>query len=526
MAFVVTSGEIMSVRTVSTWHAYGAGPAIPSYVKLGHELTLTYAQLWRAQPALHTVVAFLARNVAQLGVDPYRKVSATDRVKLTDHPVARLLERPREGSKWTKYRLLHTIMSDLCVYDNAFILKMRGDDGVRALLPIPPEMIAPYGPQWASAEGYRIAGPGGHRDVDVNDVIHIHGYNPTDPRQGVSPIETLRQILSEEHAASTYREQLWRNGARIAGYIQRPEKAPRWSPEARDRFQNEWMSQYSGDGPSTGGTPILEDGMTFLGGSVTPQQAQYVESRKLTREEVAVAYHVSPVMIGLMDGATFSNVTELHKMLYQDTLAPYLAQIAQDLECQLLEDIDPSAKDGSTYIEFNLAEKLRGSFAEQASAFQSAVGAPWMTRDEARSMNNLPQVDGADELIVPLNVITGGLAAPNDTAPDNPANGSTPKAHTMRDWYDRQGRVVTSRIGAAKGDGIVDAFALDRARWDRELAGHLTKAGVLGADLAHVVAGHLNDETGRRLALASTEPDPVAAARRVFDALIRECETS
>jgi HK97 family phage portal protein len=518
MAFVVTSGQVQAVQSTTRM---GTAYSTPMSIQLSPTHVVTYEHLWRTQPALRTVVGFLARNVAQLGIDPYRRVSATDRVKLTDHPVARLLERPFPGSKLTKYRLLSTIMHDLCIYDNAYLLKLRpnGED-VAALLPMPPRMVTPIGPRWFMPDQYRIRGNAGTRDVNADEMIHIHGYNPDDPRKGVPPIETLRQILAEEHAATSYREQLWRNGARVSGYLRRPKDATKWSVDARARFVNSWQSQYSGDGPATGGTPVLEDGMDFVNSGVSPKDAQYIESRKLTREEVAVAYHVSPVMIGVMEGATFSNVTELHKMLYQDTLPPYLTQISQDFEAQLLEDLDPEAADGTVYIEFNLSEKLRGSFSEQAAALQSAVGAPWMLRAEARSMFNLSEVEGADELIVPLNVLEGGLASPNDTAPDNPPV-SEPKSGPaiLTSLYDRQRRVVLSRIGA-KGTTPSDVF--DAARWNGELSEDMARCSGNPPGTHLDWARRINEKTWQRLAEALAEQDPKAGARRVFDELTQE----
>ena len=474
---------------------------------------MTYQQIWLAQPQLRTVVAFLARNVAQLGVDVFRRESETDRVKLRDHPVARLLERPFPESKLTKYRLLSGVMHDLCIYDNAFLLKVDLS-GQLALWPISPTHIRPQGSEWAGADSYEIRGDKGKRTIDASQIIHFHGYNPADMRQGSSSIETLRQILAEEHAATMYREQLWRNGARVAGYLQRPKDAPRWQPDARSRFAADWRAQYTGDGPQSGGTPVLEDGMTFSPSGVSPKDAQYVESRRLTREEVAVAYHVSPAMVGMAEAMNFSSMRELHQMLYQDTLAPYLTQIAQDLENQLLEDVDPSASDGSSYIEFNLSEKLRGSFEDQSRSLQSAVGAPWMTRNEARGILNLSDIDGGDELIVPLNVIEGGLAAPNDTAPDNPSDQGNPKARQLlQSHYRRQCNAVLSRVGAGNDD------AFQRWRWDSELAADLRDGGYCDEWRATEWAAHINARTAERLAPALASSNPKGAVRRVFDEL-------
>jgi hypothetical protein len=88
--------------------------------------------------------------------------------------------------------------------------------------------------------------------------------------------------------------------------------------------------------------------------------------------------------------------------------------IQQELELQLLPDFEDIS---GVYVEFNVHEKLRGSFEEQAIQLQTSVGGPWMTRNEARARMNLPQVPDGDELITPLNVTTGGQASPRDSAP-------------------------------------------------------------------------------------------------------------
>jgi hypothetical protein len=77
---------------------------------------------------------------------------------------------------------------------------------------------------------------------------------------------------------------------------------------------------------------------------------------------------------------------------------------------------------GNFYLEFNLRKKMQGSFEAQAAAVSSSVGGPWMTRNEARQMFNLPDLSDAEELITPMNVTAGGLASPTDTAPNNPSN--------------------------------------------------------------------------------------------------------
>lgn len=420
MTFVLRSGRMARLNTMPTY-----GPPIPTSVQMGPNLYMTYESLWRTQPALRTVVDFLARNIAQLGIHLYRRKSDSDRERVTDHPFDRLMREPLPGTPWTHYRLIDWTIHELAIYDTAYWVKGKSDGGLPALMPMPYRYIRPVGDNPLFCDTYEINGTNGTRQIPADQIVHFHGYNPIDMRMGVSPIESLRLILAEEMAAAKYREQLWSNGARVQGYIARPADAPQWSGTARERFRADWNQRYSGGAASeAGGTPLLEDGMEFHASGVTPKDAQYIEARKLTREEVAIAYHIPPAMLGVIDsGEGSAALAELHQMFYQDALPPWLTQLEQDMENQLLPDLDTDGSlTGNLYIEFNINEKLRGSFESQAAALQAAVGGPWMTRGEARGRFNLPELPETDELIVPLNVLSGGLASPRDTAPDSPSN--------------------------------------------------------------------------------------------------------
>ena len=499
MAVVVSQGQVLGLEKPSAPRA--------SSVRLDANYTADYATIWKTQPHVRTVISFLARNIAQIGLHTFERTSDTDRRRLSasDHPLAALIAKP--NARTTRYRLLDALVNDLGIYDVACWLKL-GTSSVDGLLRLPPSQIAPIGETWAWPDGIRFTGNRGRKDFTADQVVVFRGYNPSDSRWGLSPMETLRQILAEEYQATLYREQLWRNGARFPGYIKRPKTAGAWSDDARERFRNDWRGLYTGTGPGAGGTPILEDDMEFVGGGITPAQAQYLETRKLTREEVAAAFHIPLPMVGILDHATFSNIEEQHKNLYQDTLGPWLEMIQQEIGLQLVPDFDDS---GKVYVEFNLAEKMKGSFEEQATSLQTAVGAPWLTRNEARARQNLPQVDGGDELVTPLNVLIGGQASPTDSGTQNEApksrvadplerellkaRGAEAKAATgpqrekvaevLRSFFDRQGKAVLSRIGAGE-----DWW--DGERWDKELAADLMK-------VSHTLAALLGAKEAERL---------------------------
>jgi HK97 family phage portal protein len=415
MPFVATEG---SVRELSG-RLY---PTIQSRVVLGG-FAQDYLQIWRTQGAVKTTVSFLARNVAQLGLPVFRRKGDADRERLYDHPLARLIRQPNPWT--TRYRFLDSVIHDLAIFDRTFWLKVKGDDGLMSLMRLDPVATYPGGGLGFYPEYFEFRGLRGTRDYPADQVFFLRGYaGHMADVGGISPIESLRDVLEESYYSSQSRAQTMRNGARISGYLKRPPEA-NWSDQARDKFKQDWQAQYSGNGPAAGGTPILEDGMDFVPAAMTPKDLQYVESRKLTREEVAAAYYIPPPMLGLLENATFSNIVEQHQMLYSDTLGPTLSMFQDEIGLQLVPDMpDP---DG-LYAEFNLAEKMRGSFETRQVAIQSAVGGPTMTTNEGRALDNLPPIEGGDVLIRPLNVTQPGAGnpVPAEPAPPLAAAGSAP----------------------------------------------------------------------------------------------------
>jgi HK97 family phage portal protein len=415
VAFVVSAGSVqgMSRPDIRT----------PQRISLSPFVTMEYDQIWRTQPAVRRAVTFLARNIAQLGVHMYERRGDADRSKLTDHPLAALLNQPNGHT--TLYRFLNTLVHDFAIYDVAYWWKLKGPEGVQArqLEHLPPQLMTPKGSNWLTPEFFEFRGQRDTQLIPAEQVLYFRGYGGISDT-GTSPLESLRQVLREEWTAGEMREQIMSNGARISGYLERPTDAPEWSDAARERFRSGWKAQYTGSGPGAGGTPILEDGMTFKPAAQTAKELQYIEGRKLTDEEVCRSYFIPPPMIGILDNATFSNITEQHKMLYQDCLGPWLKMIEQEIGLQLIPEFEP-VNPTRFYVEFNLREKLTGSFEERQAAIQSAVGGPTMTTNEARALDNRPPVEGGDDLIRPLNVTQNGDQEPipaEDTSEDDSAD--------------------------------------------------------------------------------------------------------
>jgi len=441
-----------------------------------------YGQMYRRQPAVRAVVDWLGRNVGQLNPKVFERVSDTDRLEVGDHPLARVLRQPNPDA--TRFRHLRDTVQDLAIYDRAVWLKMPTSSRL-AVVRIPPRYLTL---EAVDGRSLWVDSRNGRR-YRRDQLVLFRGFSPDDDDLGVSPLETLRRVLAEEFAAQSHRENMWRNSARQSGWIQRPAEAPQWSDDARRRFRADLESVMTG-GSNAGRIGVLEEGMTWNPSSFSPRDTAYIEGRRLTYEEVCVEYGMTPSLLG-MGGDTAASSESRHRQAYQDVLGPWLRMLQDEIELQLLPDVEPLNRRGTVYVEFNLAEKLKGSFEEQQKALTTAIGVPHLTINEGRARLNLPRIneDWADVPVQPLNVLYGGQ--PAVTVPtEDPGTASAPSPQVkspasvdevaraeaarefgefLRGYFDRQERSAVASWG--------QTAAKSREKWDSELRGDLFALG-------------------------------------------------
>lgn len=469
---------------------------------------LSPSEMWRTQPYLRTVVTFLARNIAQLGLHAFLRAGEDDRRRVRDG-VGLAVSRPNPTS--TTYELVFGLVADLALWDKAYWLLSPDPEAPITRLPVP--WVTPVGGDLSSPSYYRVKSSdrGHHVDIPTSEVLAFHGWDPSSLRHGSTPVAALKEILAEQVQAARYREMVWRRGGKVGAVLSRPPDAPEWGPEARKQFKDDWEANFTGNGAQVGGTPLLEDGMTLSRVDFSAHDMQFIEGSRLALNTVASVYHVNPTMIGLLDNANYSNVREFRRMLYGDTLGPILAQVEDRLNSFLVPRFDSRP---GVYLEFNIEEKLQGNFEEQTAALQSSVGRPWMTANEARALRNMPAIDGGDDLVTPLNVLVGGQASPRDSAPPAEGAASRPELGTKDARLfllkaritDRQADQVTEvlrRFFARQRDADPTGSRWDEERWNRELA----------ADL-HAVSLSVTETLGKAEAAAlgftEDEYDPAA----------------
>jgi phage portal protein BeeE len=274
------------------------------------------------------------------------------------------------------------------------------------------------------------------------------------------------------------------------GVIERDKDMKPWKEEQYTAWRTKWQERVAGR-RNAGSAPVLMPGMKWIERTYSAKDSELTVARKLTREEVARAYHVPLPMVGILDHATFSNIKEQHKQLYADTLGPWLVMLEEELERQLLPESDDAE---NVYLEFNIAEKLKGSFEEQADAIMKLTGRPVMTANEARARLNLPAMDdpSADELALQLNT----------TTPSTPANRDEPDESAIAAVVSRHQARQMARLEKLDDEDRPAAFNL--TRYNRELAADLERVGV-EPDRAKSIAHGVNAATLGKLTDAAQE---------------------
>lgn len=454
------------------------------------------ADLYRTQPNLRAVVSFLADNAAQVPIKVYDRASDTDRPRVLDSTAALLLAHPNPDM--TAYEFKRWMYSDLLLYERFLTLIFPSNDTESGweLRPVPASWIQTYkGNSPFAPERIVIGVPGNEAlEIPADMFVLFHGYDPTDPMRQYSRISALKETLHEQVESNSFRRQMWHRGGRFNSYVTRPKDVAPWSDAAFERFKETFKSSWAGSEASEGGgMPILEDGMEIKTVQFNSRDAQWAEAVKLSREDCAAVYHVNPAMIWPGSGQTYASARDNARALYNDCLAPTLMQATDRINMAILPRV---GEDPRHYVGYDITIKTEGTYEEKIATLSSAVGAPFLSRNEARARLDLPAIEGGDELITPLNVLTGGLASAHDTDPNverynmdipaarkimglkapkksrkartKPTEEETEQiAEVYRSFFKRQAKSVLAKLGAKTAEWW------DEERWNNELTDDL-----------------------------------------------------
>jgi HK97 family phage portal protein len=334
-------------------------------------------------------VRCLADAAASLPLIPYRRLEDGNRERFSGR-LADLIARPAPAT--TSANLIGTTVAHLNLHGDAFLGKYRDDDGTVVQL----GNLDPTGVEVEIREGrplYTLMRPSGVSEHGVEDVLHIRALS-TDGIRGLSPIRQARQAVGLASNLTTHADSFAKNSGRLGGVL----RLAGWragQPQEGERTRTDWDEKF--------GTPDKSGGVLIVGGegdvqftplTLSMADAQFVEQRNLSTQEVARIFRVPPWMIGAPtgDSLTYSTVEGQALAFVKFSLAPWLTLIEQAISA------DPDLSPSPVFVEFLLDGLLRAESKTRAEVYALALDPEkgWLRRDEVRRLENLPPEEGSN----------------------------------------------------------------------------------------------------------------------------------
>lgn len=342
--------------------------------------------------AVHACVQLIAESIATLPLAPYRRLEDGDRMIDKDHSLYRVLSvQANQVQTATEFR--EQLLASVLLTGNGYAQKVYDTRGaLRELVPLHPGYVTPEKLVNGRVR-YRISDPlGGTETLTQDEVLHVR-YRSRDGFTGLSPITIARETIGIALSHQSYEGSFWANGAKPSGVLKMDNFL---SPEQRKQLKGTWSEAYSGVANS-GKLVVLEAGMDYKPLSVNHEDAQFVESRRLTLEDIFRIFRVPPPAAGDLSRATYSNISELSRWLVVHTLRPWCVRLEQSFTLQLLSE------DGrqTHFIEHNAEGLLRGDTRERFESYKIGREMGWLSANEIRQRENLNRIEGGDEYLRP-----------------------------------------------------------------------------------------------------------------------------
>lgn len=348
--------------------------------------------------ATWSCIQLIAGTIASLPVAVYRTDSKGIRTIAKDHPLYFVLHDSPNYDQ-TAVDFWEVMAASVELNGNAFaLIERRGDGTLTALHPIRPDLVKVRRADDGGLE-YSWTEDNRRRVKKGSDVLHIRGPLG-DALSGASTLSMCRNVFEDALSAETAAGAMFANGVNASGVLSTPEEV-RLNAEQRAELETRLREKYMGSVRQ--GLPMLLDGgLKWVPMSINPADAQMLESRKFSGEQICRIFGVPPAMVGFGDKASnWGTGKEVEVLGFQKfTLRPRLKRIEQALLKQLVPLAERRAQ--SLTIEFNLDGLLRGDTASRYDAYEKAIRMGLATRNECRALENLPPVAGGDVITVQM----------------------------------------------------------------------------------------------------------------------------
>ncbi len=337
--------------------------------------------------AVYSCVRILAEAIAGLPLHVYRYNSDGGKEKAIDHSLYLILH-DEPNPEMSSFVFRETLMTHLLLWGNAYAQIIRNSKGeVMALYPLMPNKMSVdrdengqlYYQYLRSVD--EVGGKSETVILKPTDVLHIPGLG-FDGLVGYSPIAMAKNAIGLAIATEEYGAKFFANGAAPSGVLEHP-----GTIKDPQRVREAWQPQFGGS-QNSGKIAVLEEGMKYTPISISPEQAQFLETRKFQINEIARIFRVPPHMVGDLEKSSFSNIEQQSLEFVKYTLDPWVIRWEQSIMRTLLT---PEEKK-SYFVKFNLEGLLRGDYQSRMNGYATARQNGWMSANDIRELENLDRI--------------------------------------------------------------------------------------------------------------------------------------
>lgn len=367
--------------------------------------------------AVYSCVRILSEAVASLPLHFYKYGENGSKVKAVDHPLYMLLH-DEPNPEMTSFVFRETLMTHLLLWGNAYAQIIRNGKGeIIALYPLMPDRMKvdrdEHGRLYYEYQVSSDDAPtnkGATVKLTPDEVMHIPGLG-FDGLVGYSPIAMAKNAIGLAIAAEEYGSKFYANGAAPSGVLEHP-----GTLKDPSKVRDSWSQTFGGSANSHK-VAVLEEGMKYTPISISPNEAQFLETRKFQIDEIARIFRVPPHMVGDLEKSSFSNIEQQSLEFVKYTLDPWVSRWEQNMARSLL-----TAEEKQNYfIKFNVDGLLRGDYQSRMNGYATARQNGWMSANDIRELENLDRIPA--ELGGDLYLINGNMTKLEDagifaTSPD------------------------------------------------------------------------------------------------------------
>jgi len=346
-------------------------------------------------------VNLISGTIGSLPLVLYRELGNGGKERADDQPLYDLLRWQPNGFQ-TAVEMMEMGQGHLCLRGNAFFrLETNVGGELIAIVPLHPDRMK-LKSSGGVIEYHYAKGVGNPRVFSSEEILHVKGLS-SDGLIGYSPITVAAGTIALSQAAEHYGARFFENSATPSGILSHPGKL---KPEARGNIKKSWEAAHGAGKQHS--VALLEEGLSWTALSVTPEEAQFIATRKYQAEEIARLFNVPPHLLMLLDRSTFSNVVEQNKSFAVNCIRPWAIRWEQAIRKSILERFG----DSSLFTEFEMDALLRPDTMARAQANQILLQNGALTIDEWRARENMNPLDSrAGEVHwMPLNIAPVSVA--------------------------------------------------------------------------------------------------------------------